>query len=114
MVLIMTANENFDYIQNEITNNDIVLFIKGTADFPECGFSSVVVSIFKKLGVPFKDINILTSADLRQAIKDFSNWPTIPQIYIKGEFIGGCDIIREMYDTNELATLLKAKNILSS
>ncbi|WP_323737923.1 Grx4 family monothiol glutaredoxin [Candidatus Trichorickettsia mobilis] len=109
----MTTNENFDYIQNEITNNDIVLFIKGTTDFPECGFSNVVVSIFKKLGVPFKGINILTSPALRQAIKDFSNWPTIPQIYIKGEFIGGCDIIKEMYDTNELTALLQAKNILS-
>lgn len=108
----MTENKSFHFIQNEIKNNDIVLFIKGTVDFPECGFSAMVVKIFQKLGAPFKDINVLTSSDLRQAIKDFTNWPTIPQIYIKGEFIGGCDIIKEIYDNGELAVLLKQHNLL--
>jgi monothiol glutaredoxin len=107
----MLENKNFDFIRNEITNNDVVLFMKGTSSFPQCGFSATVVAILQKLGVPFKDINILADQDLRQAIKDFTSWPTIPQLYIKGEFIGGCDIVKEMYETGELLALVNAKKI---
>jgi monothiol glutaredoxin len=98
-------------IQEDIKNNDIVLYMKGSADIPQCGFSAVVITILKNLNVTFKDINILADNEMRQAIKDFSNWPTLPQLYIKGEFIGGCDIVREMYETGELQDLLKQKGI---
>lgn len=104
-------NVMFDRIQNDIDSNDIVLFMKGTAAFPQCGFSSLVVQVLSQLGVTFKDINILEDNELRQGIKDFSSWPTIPQLYVKGEFIGGCDIIREMYEAGELQDLLKDKGI---
>lgn len=103
----MSDNKIFDYITEEIKNNNVVLFMKGTSDFPQCGFSSTVVAILQKLGVEFKDINILTSPELRQGIKDFSDWPTIPQLYVRGEFIGGCDIVKEMYESGELLTLLE-------
>jgi monothiol glutaredoxin len=99
-------------IQTEIDTNDIVLFIKGTASFPQCGFSSLVVNIMRKVGAPFKDINVLADENLRQGIKDFTKWPTIPQVYIKGEFAGGSDILREMFESGELVELLKEKNIL--
>ncbi len=92
-------------IQNDISQNDVVLYMKGTKLFPQCGFSATVVAILQKLAIEFLDVNILTDGDLRQGIKDFSNWPTIPQLYYKGEFIGGCDIIREMYTTGELHSL---------
>lgn len=105
-------NKVFESIQQEINNNDIVLFMKGTANFPQCGFSSTVVNIMRKVGAKFKDINVLADESLRQGIKDFTQWPTIPQVYIKGEFIGGCDILREMYESGELVELLKEKNIL--
>jgi monothiol glutaredoxin len=107
----MLENENFDFIKNEISNNDIVLFMKGTANFPQCGFSANVVNILKKLGAKFQDINILSNPGLREHIKIFSDWPTIPQLYVKGEFIGGCDIIREMYENGDLVKLLKDKKI---
>lgn len=109
----MLENKNFDFIKNEIANHDIVLFMKGTANFPQCGFSSNVVSILKKLGVEFRDINVLTNPSLREDIKSFSDWPTIPQLYIKGELIGGCDIVREMYENGDLISLLKNKHIIS-
>ena len=99
-------------IEQDIKGNDVVLFMKGTADFPQCGFSAVVVQILKNLGLEFKDINVLVDPELRQGIKDFSSWPTIPQLYIKGEFIGGCDIVREMYETGELKTFLEDKGIV--
>jgi monothiol glutaredoxin len=99
-------NPIFKDIQNEIDNNDVVLFMKGTAKFPQCGFSSLVVSVLQRLDVSFKDINILLDPKLREAIKEFSDWPTIPQLYIKGEFIGGCDIVKEMYESGELQQLL--------
>lgn len=102
------------HIHQEINDNSVVLYMKGNAAMPQCGFSSVVVQILKSFDIPFKDVNVLESAELRQGIKDFSNWPTIPQVYIKGEFIGGCDILREMYQTGELRELLIAKNILSA
>lgn len=98
-------------IQKEIDENDIVLFMKGEAAFPQCGFSSLVVQVLSQLAVTFKDVNVLEDNEIRQGIKDFSDWPTIPQLYIKGEFIGGCDIIREMYESGELKTILNDKGI---
>ncbi|MCL6229849.1 Grx4 family monothiol glutaredoxin [Bartonella bilalgolemii] len=100
-----------DFIDNEIKTNEVVLFMKGTPNSPQCGFSGQVVQILDYLGVNYKGINILTSNELRQGIKDYSNWPTIPQLYITGEFIGGCDIVKEMFQNNELQELLKEKNI---
>jgi len=104
-------NVVFERIQSELDNNDIVLFMKGEAAFPQCGFSSLVVQVLSQLGVSFKDINVLEDNDLRQGVKDFTNWPTIPQLYVKGEFVGGCDIIREMYESGELQSLLDDKGI---
>ncbi|OPB31728.1 Grx4 family monothiol glutaredoxin [Bartonella sp. AR 15-3] len=101
-----------DFIDNEIKTNKVVLFMKGTPNSPQCGFSGQVVQILDYLGVNYKGINILTSNELRQGIKDYSNWPTIPQLYIKGEFIGGCDIVKEMFQNNELQELLKEKSII--
>jgi len=105
--------EIFKQIEETITNNDIVIYMKGTKDFPQCGFSAVVVQIFKNLNANFLDINVLTNPEIRQAIKEFSDWPTIPQIYIKGEFIGGCDIAKEMFQSGELQKLLTDKNLIS-
>lgn len=107
----MLENRNFDFIKNAIENNEVVLFMKGTAQFPQCGFSSTVVTILKKLGVKFKDINVLEQPNVREEIKIFSDWPTIPQLYVKGEFVGGCDIVRTMYENGDLILLLKNKNI---
>lgn len=101
----------FDRIRKEIESNDVVLYMKGTAVFPQCGFSAAVTQILSQLGVTFKDINVLEEPAIRQGIKDFANWPTIPQLYIKGEFFGGCDIVREMYASGELQQLLRDKNI---
>lgn len=99
------------FIDNEVKSGDVVVFMKGTPQFPMCGFSGQVAQILDLLGVPWKGINVLESDDLRQGIKQYSNWPTIPQVYIKGEFIGGCDIVREMYQAGELQALLKEKGI---
>ena len=107
----MTDAAIFDQIKKDISENDVVLYMKGTAVFPQCGFSAAVVQIMSNLGVPFKGINILEDADLRQGIKDFANWPTIPQLYVKGEFVGGCDIVREMHESGELQTLFKENGI---
>jgi len=101
----------FKEIEKEISNNDVVIFMKGTAQFPQCGFSAAVVQIMAQLGVTFKDINVLEDNLIREGIKEFSDWPTIPQIYVKGEFLGGCDIIREMYDSGELEQYLKDNDI---
>ncbi len=98
-------------IDNEVKTNDIVLFMKGTPDFPMCGFSGQVVQILSYLGVPFKGINVLENPELRDGIKSYSNWPTLPQLYVKGEFIGGCDIVREMFQKQELHAHLKAAGI---
>jgi monothiol glutaredoxin len=106
----MSENKSFDLIKEQVSKNDIVLYMKGTVDFPQCGFSAMVVGILQTLGLKFKDINILEDADLRQGIKDYSDWPTIPQLYVAGEFIGGCDIVREMYESGELSTLIKNSN----
>jgi monothiol glutaredoxin len=97
------------WIDNEVKSNEVVLFMKGTSQMPMCGFSSRVVQILNHIGAPFKDINVLESNDLRQGIKEYANWPTIPQLYVKGEFVGGCDIITEMFQSGELQTLLGAK-----
>jgi len=99
------------FIDNEVKSNDVVLFLKGTPQFPQCGFSGQVVQILDYLGVPYKGLNVLESDDLRNGIKTFSNWPTIPQLYVKGEFVGGCDIIREMFQAGELQQALKDKGI---
>ena len=101
----------FDRIKKEITDNDVVLFMKGTSAFPQCGFSATVVQILNNVGVEYKDINVLEDSAIRQGIKDFANWPTIPQLYIKGEFVGGCDIIREMFEAGELQDMLKEKGV---
>ncbi|MEH0069534.1 Grx4 family monothiol glutaredoxin [Pannonibacter sp. Pt2-lr] len=100
-----------DWIKNEVETNDVVLFMKGTPNFPQCGFSGQVVQILDYVGVPYKGINVLEDADLRQGIKDFSNWPTIPQLYVKGEFLGGCDIVREMFQNQELQAVFTEKGI---
>src|ERR1700709_303412 len=93
------------FIDNEVKSNDVVLFMKGTPQFPQCGFSGQVVQILDHVGVGYKGLNVLESADLRNGIKTYSNWPTIPQLYLTGEFVGGCDIIREMFQTGELQQL---------
>jgi monothiol glutaredoxin len=99
------------FIENEVKNNDVVLFMKGTPQFPQCGFSGQVVQILDYLGVPYKGMNVLENEDLRNGIKSYSNWPTIPQLYVKGEFVGGCDIIREMFQAGELQQLLADKGV---
>ena len=98
-------------IQNEIASQDVVVFMKGTPQMPQCGFSGQVVQILTYLGVPFKGVNVLTDPEIREGIKVFSNWPTIPQLYVKGEFVGGCDIVREMFQAGELAELLKSNGV---
>lgn len=104
----------FSKIEETIKNNDVVLFMKGTKDAPQCGFSSAVVQILKRCGVSFQDVNVLADNELREGIKQFTNWPTIPQLYVKGEFIGGCDIAREMYQAGELQALLKEKGLVAA
>ena len=101
---IIDVTEN---IKNEIKSNDVVLFMKGTPEMPQCGFSMTVCNILKELKVKFSGVNVLADPEIRQGIKDFSNWPTVPQLYIKGEFIGGCDIAKEMYEKGELQKILK-------
>lgn len=108
------TNPVFDRINEDLSANDVVLYMKGTAQMPMCGFSAAVVQVLNQVGVPFKTVNVLEDADIRQGIKDFANWPTIPQLYIKGEFIGGCDIVREMYETGELQDMLKDKGVLAA
>ena len=99
------------FIDNEVKSNDVVLFMKGTPQFPMCGFSGQVVQILDYVGVPYKGLNVLESDELRNGIKSYSNWPTIPQLYVKGEFVGGCDIITEMFQSGELETLMAEKGI---
>ncbi|HEY0213138.1 MAG TPA: Grx4 family monothiol glutaredoxin [Paenirhodobacter sp.] len=100
-----------DQIQNDIGTNDVVLYMKGTKEMPRCGFSSRVAGVLNFMGVDYKDIDVLADADIRQGIKDFSEWPTIPQLYVKGEFVGGCDIITEMMLSGELDKLLDDSGI---
>ena len=107
----MSEPQVFDRIRDEIGKNDVLLFMKGTPVFPQCGFSAAVVECLSELGVKVHGVNILVDPELRQGIKEFSQWPTIPQLYVKGEFVGGCDIIREMYETGELGQLMKEKGV---
>tara|TARA_Y100000817_G_scaffold150131_1_gene117441 strand:+ start:276 stop:593 length:318 start_codon:yes stop_codon:yes gene_type:complete len=105
----MNITEN---IQNLINQNDICLFMKGTPESPQCGFSMAVSNVLKHLNVKFKGVNVLEDQNLRQGIKDFSDWPTIPQLYIKGEFIGGCDIVKDMFEKGELKKVLEEKKLI--
>lgn len=98
-------------IDSEVASSDVVLFMKGTPVFPQCGFSAVVVQVLSHLGVKFKGINVLDDPSLREGIKEYSSWPTIPQLYVKGEFVGGCDIIREMFETGELMELMNTRGV---
>tara|TARA_Y100000590_G_C15455644_1_gene914447 strand:- start:375 stop:719 length:345 start_codon:yes stop_codon:yes gene_type:complete len=110
----MNKENNIDIsenIKNEIKSHDVVLYMKGTPVFPMCGFSAAVVQILSDLGIKYNSVNVLDSDDVREGIKKFSNWPTIPQLYVKEEFIGGCDIIKEMNESGELLKLFKSKNI---
>lgn len=110
----MKQNTISELIMDKLKNHQVVLFMKGTAEKPLCGFSNTVVQILSHLNVKFEDVNVLDSDELRQAIKDFSQWPTIPQLYINNEFIGGCDIVKEMYSNGELIALLHQKSIPTS
>lgn len=107
----MSDNRVFERIGAKISENDVVLFIKGTPQFPQCGFSAAVVKVLSDLGVRFSAVNVLDDETTREGIKDFSNWPTVPQLYVKGDFVGGCDIVREMYKSGELQQLLQDKSI---
>jgi len=109
----MSDNPVFQRIDRELAENDVVLFMKGTPVFPQCGFSAAVVGVLTHMGVKFKGVDILQDPALRQGIKEYANWPTIPQLYVKGEFLGGCDIVREMYETGELETVLREKGVAS-
>ena len=100
-----------DRIKQDVSEHPVVLFMKGTPVFPQCGFSAAVVQILTHMGVKFKGIDVLSDPAVRQGIKDFSSWPTIPQLYVKGEFVGGCDIIREMFETGELKELFEEKGV---
>jgi monothiol glutaredoxin len=101
-----------DEIKNTVEKNDVCLYMKGTPDSPQCGFSMAVTNLLKHLDVKFVGINVLEDEKLRQGIKDYSDWPTIPQLYVKGEFVGGCDIVKEMFEKGELSTLLKEKSLI--
>ena len=105
------SEQVFDRIREEIAKNDVMLYMKGTPVFPQCGFSAAVVDALSELGVKFQGVNILLDPELRDGIKQFSQWPTIPQLYVKGEFVGGCDIVREMYETGELEQFLRDKGV---
>ena len=100
-----------EFIDQEVKNNPVVLFMKGTPDFPQCGFSGQVVQILNYLGIDYKGINVLADDDIRQGIKDYTNWPTVPQLYVKGEFVGGCDIVREMFQSGELQQHMTAAGV---
>ena len=107
----MSDNPVFGRIKDEIDSNDVVLYMKGSPVFPQCGFSAATVQALTLLGVKFKGIDVLQDRSIREGIKEFSSWPTIPQLYVKGEFVGGCDIVREMYETGELGQLMESSGI---
>ena len=107
----MSDNPVFDRIKQDISDNDVVLYMKGSPVFPQCGFSAAVVQVLTHLGVQFKGIDILADPELREGIKVFSSWPTIPQLYVKGEFVGGCDIVREMFETGELTEFMNTNGV---
>jgi monothiol glutaredoxin len=110
----MSDNPAIDAIKKDIAENDVVLFMKGTPMFPQCGFSATVVQVLSQAGVKFKGVNVLADDGLRNGIKEFANWPTIPQLYVKGEFVGGCDIVREMAQSGELEQLFKDKAVATA
>lgn len=105
-------NEIFDRIRQDIAENEVVLYMKGSSAFPQCGYSAAIVQVLDSLGVAYRDIDVLSDPALSQAVKDFTNWPTTPQLYVKGEFVGGCDRVREMYAAGELQKILKEKGLL--
>ncbi|MCB1527929.1 MAG: Grx4 family monothiol glutaredoxin [Hyphomicrobiaceae bacterium] len=107
-------NPVHEMIDSEVKGNDVLLFMKGTPAFPQCGFSGQVVQILDYLGVPYKGVNVLDNMEIREGVKTYSSWPTIPQLYVKGEFVGGCDIIREMFQAGELQEMLSEKGIETS
>jgi monothiol glutaredoxin len=107
----MSEQAVHDWIRKAVANHDVVVFMKGTKTFPQCGFSAQVAQILNHMGVDFKDVNVLEDMSIREGIKTFSQWPTIPQVYVKGEFVGGCDIVREMFQQGELAQLLDEKGV---
>ncbi len=107
----MSEQAVHDWIRKAVANNDVVVFMKGTKTFPQCGFSAQVAQILAHMGVDYKDINVLEDMGIREGIKSFSQWPTIPQVYVKGEFVGGCDIVREMFQQGELQQLLDEKGV---
>ncbi|MEL6289037.1 MAG: Grx4 family monothiol glutaredoxin [Pseudomonadota bacterium] len=107
----MSEAEIHDWIRKTVANNDVVLFMKGNKKFPQCGFSGQVVQVLDHLGVTYQDVNVLEDMGIREGVKSFTNWPTVPQLYVKGEFVGGCDIIREMFQEGELHTLLEEKDV---
>jgi monothiol glutaredoxin len=105
------SNPIFESIKQQISENQVVLYMKGTPMFPQCGFSAAVVQVLSKLGVEFKGVDVLVDPSLRDGLKEFSNWPTFPQLYVKGELVGGCDIVREMFANGELQDLLRDKGV---
>ncbi|MEX2009388.1 MAG: Grx4 family monothiol glutaredoxin [Dongiaceae bacterium] len=107
----MTSSPVIERIRQDVSGNDVVLYMKGSPVFPQCGFSAAVVQVLSELGVKFKGIDVLTDPSLRQGIKEFSQWPTVPQLYVKGEFVGGCDIVREMHESGELRELLQTRGV---
>ena len=108
----MENKDVFNRIRQDLSDHDVVLYMKGSHAFPQDGFSAAIVQVLDSVGIGFKDIDVLSDPGLRQGIKDFASWPSTPQLYVKGEFIGGCDIVREMYANGELQTLLKEKGVL--
>ena len=110
----MSDNPAIETIKKDIAENDVVLFMKGTPMFPQCGFSAAVVQVLSHAGVKFKGVNVLADDNLRNGIKEFANWPTIPQLYVKGEFVGGCDIVREMAQSGELEQMFKDKQVATA
>lgn len=104
----MAQDDVTERIQNAVANNKIMIFMKGTANFPQCGFSAATVGVFQELGVPFETADVLSDPELRDGIKRYSNWPTIPQVFIGGKFVGGCDIVREMYESGDLQRLVES------
>jgi monothiol glutaredoxin len=110
----MTSEDTLERIRQIVEGHDVVLFMKGVAGRPQCGFSQVVNQILDHLGVEFHDVNVLADPDIREGVKAYANWPTIPQLYVKGEFVGGCDIIREMFETGELKPYLAEKGVLEN
>ncbi|MEX0807145.1 MAG: Grx4 family monothiol glutaredoxin [Dongiaceae bacterium] len=110
----MITNPVYERIKQDISDNEVVLYMKGSPVFPQCGFSAAVVQILSNLGVRFKGIDVLTDPSLRQGIKEFSQWPTVPQLYVKGDFVGGCDIVREMYESGELEELMTERGVAAA